>query len=721
MPLSRLDVGVRKRKSWTAPSVSPAPATKNVPAPDSNEVNELLNESSTLLTQGKQDDALRKVDAALQIDPKNTLAYTLRAAIYAQEKLWDRAEQDYQTAYKIAPSEVVFKYNMAELQFMQKAYDNARPGFFALQHDKELGDLASYKVYLCDLFSRRNDIADKEREAIKKTGESPAYYYSNVAWYLIHQQKEEADTWLSSALQRFDAKTNDPYLKSLIEAGIEAPTVTFLTKSGITYEKVRAFIESNGLRVGTSTGWVTVPFDQLPDDLSPFPQELRKQILTRRNLSPFAPGKIKRLSFITKQGTHYDQVQVYVENNGLSVLTSDGWFTVPFKQLPDDLSPFPPELQKEIVEKRLAPPDITPALEFLTFTTKTGQHYDEVRALVEDSGLSVLTPAGWAIIPFQQLPDDLSNFPVDMQKQIAEKRLAPREKTVVPEFFSFTTKQGKHYDQVRVSVESDGLGVLTQDGQFIVPFRQLPDDLSPFPEALRKQIGAKEQQETAAESKQASLSSQIKSLIPASTADGAKSQGIGSIDPEQTDLYPANAKDCLFGSCVAVEGSTLVVGCNGATYVYENNKLTARLCPDADTSQTGDKVNSVSISNHTIAIGTHRGVYVWVDTTGGWKLQAHLLALNPSTVVLDNDQLVVGSNGKGISDAAVSFYARNGDTWISIPGGAGHNRDSHSADLFGDIVALKNQRALIGAPNWSKASYEGLGSLYAGRAYVGKV
>lgn len=704
-------------------SLSPStPTTNTPPTPDADAVKELLGESSDLLARGNLDDALRKVDTALQIDPRNILAYTLRASIYAQEKLWDRAEQDYQTAYKISPSEVVFKYDMAEIHFMQKAYDAARPGFAALQNDKRVGNIATYKVFLCDLFNRNNDAAAKDLAAIKKAGESPAYYYGNVFWFWAHQQKPEANKWLTSALQLYDSHIHQLYFINIVDEGIEAPTVTFLAKSGVLYDKVKASIDSDGLRIlNPEVGWSTIPFEQLPDDLSVFPPELRKQIATRRDLSPYAPSKVNRTSFTTKQGNHYDQVQVFMESTGLSVLTPDGWLTIPFKQLPDDLSPFPKEMQKEIAEKRRTAAPATPDNELLSFTTKQGKHYDEVRASVEDTGLSVLTPDGWLIIPFKQLPDDLSEFPAEMQKQIEEKRLTAPNNALSTTLFSFTTKLGTYYSQVRVSVENDGLDVLTPDGWFTVPFKQLPDDLSVFPTELRKQIEAIQQnQEAEAKIKQAASLSKTKSPIPNSTSGGTKPHDVGGIDPEQTDLSPEGAKDCLFGSCIAIEGSTMVVGGNGATYVYENGQLKTRLCPDADATHTGDQVNSVSISNNTIAIGTRKGIYVWVGTPKGWKLQAHLFSLNPTTVVLDHDQMVVGTNGKGISSGSVSYYARKGETWELVPGNSGQNRAAYSADLYGHIVALKNQWALVGSPNWSTASYEGIGPLYSGRAFVEK-
>ena len=50
----------------------------------------------------------------------------------------------------------------AQIKFMQKKYDEARPGFTALTQDPNIGDLAAYKVFLCDLLAGHEDAASRE-------------------------------------------------------------------------------------------------------------------------------------------------------------------------------------------------------------------------------------------------------------------------------------------------------------------------------------------------------------------------------------------------------------------------------------------------------------------------------------------------------------------------------------------------------------------------------
>jgi hypothetical protein len=310
----------------------------------------------------------------------------------------------------------------------------------------------------------------------------------------MHHKLKEANNWVNNARLIYDSSKLDPYLAPLVNSSVLHPLiVTFTTKPGDQYDRVKAYVENNGLRISSPKGWITIPFDQLPDDLSPFPAEMRKQIVEKHQTAPETDNGASRQSFTTKQGEKYNEVRVSIESDGLKVLTPDGWITVPFNQLPDDLSPFPVEMRKQIAAKRKTITEAGRDTRFLSFTTKQGKEYDQARVFMEDDGLQVLTPDGWITVSFEQLPKDLSPFPAEWREQIAAKRQTALKAGKDTSLLSFTTKKGKEYDQVRVSMEDDGLQVLSPDGWITIPFKQLPDDLSMFPAELRKQIAAKRQ------------------------------------------------------------------------------------------------------------------------------------------------------------------------------------------------------------------------------------
>lgn len=477
------------------PAQEPATnSTAQAPPSVADETRDLLSKASGHLADGNLNQAMNEANLAIQLDSHNASAYELRGSIYIQQKLWDRAERDYAIADKISP-DVAYKYKLAEIKFLQKAYDDARPRFVKLQGDERLGDLATYKVFLCDLFGGHETLSARELGALDQAGKKPSYYYCHAAWDLYHNQKAEANKWFASADHLFDSSTSELYISSLIEAQRFRPDLaTFITKDGRQYAQARVVLEETGLRASTSQGWVTVPLEQLPDDLSGFPEELREQIAKRRVALAAATNPISLLSFTTKLGQSYDHVRWSVEDAGLSVLTPDGWITVPFGQLPADLSSFPPDLRQTILQKRQSAQNAPTRNAQVSFTTREGKKYDQVKASLTEYGLRILTPDGWIVVPFGELPADLSVFPADWRPQMLAQHPSTPDDLFGMKLVSFTTRKGKHYDQVRAAMEGTGLRLLTSQGLIAVPFNQLPDDLSVFPEEWRKKIAARQKE-----------------------------------------------------------------------------------------------------------------------------------------------------------------------------------------------------------------------------------
>ncbi len=201
------------------PAATPPPTNGNPGQPPAAPADLLLRQALQLVAQNQIDAALDKVNAALQAAPQNTAAYELRGTIYAGEKNWSRAEKDYQTALQMDGKDNRLKYNLTELQFLQKNYADARPGFVALEQDPNMDDLASYKVFLCDLLGGHEDVAARELDAFNRVGGNPSYYFANAAWSLIHHKTEDARGWLTTASKIYPSRKWMYYASSLIELG----------------------------------------------------------------------------------------------------------------------------------------------------------------------------------------------------------------------------------------------------------------------------------------------------------------------------------------------------------------------------------------------------------------------------------------------------------------------------------------------------------------------
>jgi Tfp pilus assembly protein PilF len=182
-------------------------------------VSALVDQAFELMQQDQLDAALEKVNAALKLAPQNAGIYELRGNIYTVKKMWDPAQKDYLTVMQLDATNVQAKFNMAEIQFMQKKYDSARPGFVALKQDPNLGDLAAYKVFLCDLLGGHDDAATRELDVFNQTGLNPSYYFGNIAWSLVHHKTEEARGWVRSAASIYSVSKYKLYATSLTDLG----------------------------------------------------------------------------------------------------------------------------------------------------------------------------------------------------------------------------------------------------------------------------------------------------------------------------------------------------------------------------------------------------------------------------------------------------------------------------------------------------------------------
>jgi hypothetical protein len=168
----------------------------------------------------KQLDAeLAAADAIVKKNPSNVIGYLQRGNAYGNERKWDLARSDYQKALEIDPHCATASFNTAELDFMQGRYDAARPGFLAIVNNTDFGDLAKYKVFLCDLFGGHEQVAARELAVFNQIGSEASYYFANVAWSLYHNKSAAAQSWWQSATQIFAPDKVNLYAKPLIDLG----------------------------------------------------------------------------------------------------------------------------------------------------------------------------------------------------------------------------------------------------------------------------------------------------------------------------------------------------------------------------------------------------------------------------------------------------------------------------------------------------------------------
>ena len=159
----------------------------------------VLKETYPLVIAGRLDEALALLSPAIQSNPTDPALYSARSFVYSRQGNTDLERQDLMKAIDLGDKSSLVKFNLAEIDFTQKNYDAARAGFLALVTDADRGDLASYKVFLCDLWGGHDEDAAKELNVFKIAGSNASYYFSNIAWDLYHHKIDDARTYLDSA------------------------------------------------------------------------------------------------------------------------------------------------------------------------------------------------------------------------------------------------------------------------------------------------------------------------------------------------------------------------------------------------------------------------------------------------------------------------------------------------------------------------------------------
>ena len=85
------------------------------------EANKLMEEGEALFSQGKPDEALKKYQKALELDPKLYLAAVFSGDVYMHKEDWDQAETWYQKAIAIDPDkETAYRYSATPLMKQRK-------------------------------------------------------------------------------------------------------------------------------------------------------------------------------------------------------------------------------------------------------------------------------------------------------------------------------------------------------------------------------------------------------------------------------------------------------------------------------------------------------------------------------------------------------------------------------------------------------------------------
>jgi Flp pilus assembly protein TadD len=230
-------------------------AADNV-APTKAELEEMYNSAYRAFDAGKFPEALKQLDAIDARQPDLAASKNLRGVILMRQGNYDQAETALNEAARIDPKFWNARFNMAEIPFLKKDWEDARKRFEQLlstgQSDlaKEASQLIQYKILLTYLMEGKSNMVDSILAKLELSPDTPAVDYVKAAAALQQKNETEAKDWITAAEKNYSPQLNKLFVESLYEIGwMEKPSgqrrasLPLMTAAERT-EKTKAFARS---------------------------------------------------------------------------------------------------------------------------------------------------------------------------------------------------------------------------------------------------------------------------------------------------------------------------------------------------------------------------------------------------------------------------------------------------------------------------------------------
>ena len=225
-------------------------------APTKAELEEMYNTAYRAFDAGKFPEALKQLDAIDARQPDLAASKNLRGVILMRQGNYDQAEAALTEAARIDPKFWNARFNLAEIPFLKKDWDEARKRFEQLlstgQSDlaKEASQLIQYKILLTYLMEGKSNMVDSILAKLELSPDTPAVDYVKAAVALQRKNEAEAKDWISAAEKNYTPQLNKLFAESLYEIGwMEKPSgqrrasLPLMTAAERT-EKTKAFARS---------------------------------------------------------------------------------------------------------------------------------------------------------------------------------------------------------------------------------------------------------------------------------------------------------------------------------------------------------------------------------------------------------------------------------------------------------------------------------------------
>lgn len=199
------------------------------------EITRLLAEASMFIQGIRLQEGLDRLIQIEAITDELYLSYNLRGAIHTKLRSFDKARVAFQRSLELNSNAIEARFNLAELDFVEKKFPEAEAAFRQLQIDfadyfannTETARLVDYKLFISVLMQSEAPGDSKETQALAMfdteafdyLDDYPVYYYSQAALSFFRENDEEAEEWTASAAKIYSKPVQTIYVDALVEMG----------------------------------------------------------------------------------------------------------------------------------------------------------------------------------------------------------------------------------------------------------------------------------------------------------------------------------------------------------------------------------------------------------------------------------------------------------------------------------------------------------------------
>ncbi len=183
-------------------------------------VEEQMNEASTYVSGIRIQEGLQKLGEIDKVAPGLFSVENLRGAAYTKIRDFVKARECFDKAQKLNPKSFHPRFNLAEIEFVEKKFPVAEAAFRKLLEDKldvSTRKLIEFKIVICLLKQEKTADAEKMTKTFSYLDDEPVYYMSHAAIEFAKGSKEEAQTWIDSASRIYQPADISVYVDSFIE------------------------------------------------------------------------------------------------------------------------------------------------------------------------------------------------------------------------------------------------------------------------------------------------------------------------------------------------------------------------------------------------------------------------------------------------------------------------------------------------------------------------